>query len=190
MRRPISSLLFHSKRGIREDSLALSYSLDCGRTWTLCWQNGGSNLATALKDTMRPFVPQANEWKSVAVPVNYLRSQSNVQFKFENITGWGNALYLDNINISLDPNGIATPSKSIAVALYPNPANNFATLKLPIDHPFDRYEITDQLGRKVFEKNIIDPISFINTSTLSEGVYLIHLVSKTNRQVEKLVIAK
>ncbi len=180
----------YSKRLTREDSLELSYSLDCGRTWTVCWKNGGPNLATALKDTMRPFVPKANEWRSVSVPVNYLRSQSNVQFKFENISGWGNALYLDNINISLDPNGIATPSKSIAVALYPNPANNFATLKLPTAHPFERYEITDQLGRKVFEKNIIDPISFINTSALTEGVYLIHLIAKTNRQVEKLVIAK
>jgi hypothetical protein len=180
----------YSKRATREDSLVLSYSLDCGHTWTSIWENGGANLATALKDTMRPFVPQANEWRSVSVPINYLRSQSNVQFKFENVTGWGNALYLDNINLFLDPNGIASPSATIAVSLYPNPANNFATLKLPTDHPFDYYEISDQLGRKVFEKNIIDPISFINTTTLTDGVYFIHLVSKTNRQVEKLVIAK
>jgi hypothetical protein len=122
--------------------------------------------------------------------VNYLVGQKNVQFKFENITAWGNALYLDNINVNEDPTGIKEVNTKIAVDIFPNPASNFVAVKLPANHSFKMIEVTDNLGRKVGEHTILDPISFLNISSFKDGVYFINLISEKSRQTEKVVIVK
>ena len=180
----------YSKRGTRYDSLELAYSIDCGRSWSSVWKDGGVSMATNSSDTMVPFYPEDNEWRSVKVPVNYLVGQKNVQFKFENITAWGNALYLDNINVNEDPTGIKEVNTKIAVDIFPNPASNFVAVKLPANHSFKMIEVTDNLGRKVGEHTILDPISFLNISSFKDGVYFINLISEKSRQTEKVVIVK
>lgn len=180
----------YSKRGTKYDTLDVSYTLDCGKSWVSVWKNGGVAMATTASDTMVPFYPQDNEWRTVNVPVNFLIGQKNVQFKFENITAWGNALYLDNINFSEDPNGISDVKTKVDVAIFPNPATSKVTVKLPQNHSFNTIEITDNLGRKVGEHKILDPISFVDVSGLNDGVYFINLISNQSRQTEKVVVVR
>ena len=180
----------YAKRGTKYDTLQVTYSLDCGNTWNSIWKNGGVGMATSGNDTILPFEPQTNEWKSVKVALPYLAGQQKVRFKFENFTGWGNALYVDNINIDQTNTAIRNTPAKVNVSVFPNPANTVLTVKLPDNHGFEKIQIIDALGRVVKTHSIFDPISLIRVSDLAEGVYTLNLISAKQVQTEKLVIAR
>lgn len=180
----------YAKRGVKTDTLLVSYSLDCGLTWNSIWKSGGAALATSTNETILPFLPESNEWKTVTIPLSYLGGQQKVRFKFENFTGWGNALYIDNVNVKQDNTGIDDKSYKVNVSVFPNPGNAIVTVKLPDNHLFEQIQIVDALGRTVKTQTIIDPISLVRVSDLAEGVYTINLFSAQGTQSEKLVISK
>lgn len=182
----------YTARGTRYDSLEISYSLNCGTTWNAFWKSGGKAMSTSDNEAERPFVPLANEWDSAGISLAHLSNQKNVLIKFENITAWGNALYIDNINVYGEyASGISTAdAEKVNVSIFPNPASKSVTVKLPENHPFSEIKINDALGRRVDNRKIIDPITFLNVSDLTEGVYFITLYSNTFKQTEKLIIAK
>jgi hypothetical protein len=180
----------YAKRGTKTDTLQVSYSLDCGATWNAIWKKGGAALATSTNETVLPFLPETNEWNTITIPLSYLGGQQKVRFKFENATGWGNALYIDNININRDNTSIKDKLTKVNVSVFPNPSNGLVTVKLPDNHQFEKIQITDALGRIVKSQTIIDPISIVRVADLAEGVYTINLLSVRGVQSEKLVIAR
>jgi PKD repeat protein len=80
------------------DTLSVSISTDCGASYSTLWKRGGLSLATA-PDANDLFTPTSNQWRTEQLSLGALNGFSNVQFKIENISGWGNALYIDNIKI-------------------------------------------------------------------------------------------
>ncbi len=192
----ISFQYAYVNRGNFSDSLTVYYSLNCGVTWSPIFKKGGISLSTVVDSahlTETPFVPQADEWDSVNTSLATLHGQNNVVFKFENNAGWGNALYIDNINVydAYVPTGIdEAKARKVEVLIFPNPASQTVTVKLPENYPFTELQINDALGRKVGAQKIIDEISLVNVSNLTSGVYTITLHSNTFSQTEKLVVTK
>jgi hypothetical protein len=84
---------------LRSDSLNVYCSFDCGSNWQKIWSASGTELATAPDQTTL-FVPDPAEWKRVAIPLTAISAQNKVSFKFENVADWGNAMYIDNINVA------------------------------------------------------------------------------------------
>lgn len=82
------------------DGLQVYYSQDCGATWTQVFDKSGTTLATA-PDNTNAFVPAAGEWRTEVVNLSAagLNNAPSVLLAFRNIPGWGNNLYLDNINL-------------------------------------------------------------------------------------------
>ncbi|GBL35371.1 hypothetical protein EMGBS15_09660 [Filimonas sp.] len=81
------------------DSLAVLVSTDCGATFTKVYQKGGTVLSSAGSGGNN-FVPTAAQWRTDSVLLNSFTGQQNVLIAFQNINGYGNKLYLDNINIT------------------------------------------------------------------------------------------
>ncbi|MGD1847328.1 MAG: M43 family zinc metalloprotease [Salibacteraceae bacterium] len=83
------------------NNLRVYISDDCGETWTLKYISGGSGLATVPAQT-NPFTPNnASQWVLQTVTnFNIAELTENVRFKFEFISGAGNNLYLDDINLT------------------------------------------------------------------------------------------
>jgi hypothetical protein len=82
------------------DSLFVMYSTDCGATYTnYLFRDGGATLATAPAATAT-FTPTSTQWASKSINLSALGGQNNVTFIFRSKSGWGNNLYLDNINIA------------------------------------------------------------------------------------------
>ena len=79
------------------DTLLLLYSIDCGASFEAFWVGGGSDLATA-ESTENAFVPNSNQWSFLQVSLGFLAGYENVHIMIANISGWGNNLYLDQIN--------------------------------------------------------------------------------------------
>ena len=92
------------------DSLSVWISADCGVTWTRLAsydENGSGNFATGT-DVASQFVPSsASDWcdgsNSPSCPsfdLSAYAGQTGIQIRFTNLSGWGNDMFIDNINIT------------------------------------------------------------------------------------------
>ncbi|MBL7930422.1 MAG: S8 family serine peptidase, partial [Bacteroidia bacterium] len=82
------------------DTLEVKLSTDCGTTWTSIYLKGGSNLAT-VPDQTSQFVPGSTQWRRDTIDISSLAAgHTNVMFSFLNRGGYGQPIYLDNINLA------------------------------------------------------------------------------------------
>jgi hypothetical protein len=174
----------------RADSLNIYYSLDCGSNWIKIWNQKGANLASVTTNQTVLFTPSSSEWKTVSVPLMNIAGQSKVSFKFENVCGWGNALYIDNINVENNI-GLGTgETLKTDIKVFPNPSSNLVALRLPAAHPFNSVRVLNNVGELVYESILSDNSHIFSVANLSAGVYFIHLQGSNATQTEKLIISK
>lgn len=91
------------------DSLAVYVSSDCGNTWTrvASFKENGSNSFITNSDITTAFVPSSTaDWCAApgyadcpSVNLDAYAGLANVKIRFRSLSGWGNNLYLDNINL-------------------------------------------------------------------------------------------
>ncbi len=98
------------------DTLAVMVSSDCGLTFNQVYVKGGVTLSTAPNYTVATFVPTAAQWRTDTVYLNAYAGMGNVLVSFQNRGHYGQALYVDNINIAGSGSGTAP------VAVFSNPA--------------------------------------------------------------------
>ncbi len=109
------------------DTLRVLYSLDCGATWTVFWQDGGLSLSTCPAPVVfSEFVPDSTQWKNHLVSLNQFLGAPLLGLKFENKNGWGNDMYVDNINLSIPTN--IQSLKEDEINVFPNPVRNKLTI--------------------------------------------------------------
>jgi lysyl endopeptidase len=94
------------------DSLIVWSTSNCGITWNWVYNKGGSALATAPNQTAA-FVPTAAQWRLETVDLTPLAGQSNIRLMFQNKSGYGQILYIDEINIM---SGASLPSPNFSVS--------------------------------------------------------------------------
>lgn len=98
------------------DSLNIYISTDCGGSWTKLYTKGGAQLATVAGNFTTAFTPTSNaQWARDSVSLAAYVGQASVYIKFESRSGWGNNLYLDNINVKYTP-AAAPPTASFTTA--------------------------------------------------------------------------
>ncbi len=94
------------------DTLAVLLSTDCGATFTRIYAKGGTTLSTAGSASVS-FIPNAAQWRKDSINLTPYIGQSSVIIAFQNINGYGNKLYLDNINVTATVAANAGIDKSI-----------------------------------------------------------------------------
>lgn len=100
------------------DSLIISVSTDCGGSWTRLYAKGNQILSTnGGANVTSAFVPTASQWRKDTVSLQAYSGQPNVKIRFENYCGYGNNLYIDNINIIS-----SAPVASVSISGTPNPS--------------------------------------------------------------------
>ena len=85
------------------DTLEIIYSTDCGATWiSTGWKKGGLQLSTnGGVPVTTAFVPTATQWKTDSLQLpTCVGTAPNMMFGFKAINGYGNQLYIDNLNIT------------------------------------------------------------------------------------------
>ncbi len=83
------------------DTLNVKISTDCGITWSQLYTKGGTQLSTTPGTQTSAFTPTANaQWRRETISLTAYAGLPSVYLKFESRSGWGNHVYLDNINIS------------------------------------------------------------------------------------------
>ncbi len=86
------------------DRLKIFVSTDCGATYTEVYNKSGKdadgNTLSTVGNQTNAFIPtSANQWRKDTVNLSSFNSASSIIIKFQNISGYGNNLYIDNINI-------------------------------------------------------------------------------------------
>jgi PKD repeat protein len=97
------------------DTLRIRLSTDCGQTWNVIYNKGGSTLGTTSALTTSVFVPVNWQWRTDSISLAAYAGNS-IMLSFEDIGHYGQALYLDNINVTVGPSSRfgASPTKLCA----------------------------------------------------------------------------
>ncbi|MFN8115815.1 MAG: PKD domain-containing protein [Bacteroidia bacterium] len=95
------------------DTLQIGVSTNCGTSTTYPYLKGGSQLASATTATSSaPFTPTATaQWAKDSIDLTPYVGQANVMIAFINRGHYGDAIYLDNINIT----GVAATTPTAAI---------------------------------------------------------------------------
>ena len=174
------------------DTLNIMASTNCGNTWQTVWENSGTVLATA-PGSASAFTPNANQWKGYSINMNAFLGQSDVLIKFVGKSGYGNNLYMDNINLRY---GVANKLNELtdanAIIVFPNPAQNQINVSYSGTTGTEvAMTLTDLFGRTYYSKDFakFEKITDnINTSELSSGIYLLNLKSENGNLSKKVLV--
>lgn len=172
------------------DSLRIDISTDCGQTWSSAgYYKGGQDLAT-VPDQGSNWTPvSATEWRKDSVSLNTWIGNTAL-IRFVNINGYGNSLYVDNVNIDAVV-GVEESANLVNVRVYPNPSSGLFRIEiLGASDQRAQYSITDLHGRLLFTERIpagSDYTGNIDLRNMPEGVYLLRLQNETGSKSFKLV---
>jgi GH25 family lysozyme M1 (1,4-beta-N-acetylmuramidase) len=177
------------------DTLVVYYSTDCGNSWTQIYSKGGATLCTTGSTTgagtdvvtmsrgscFEP--PSTSAWRKDSIGLSALNGLSNVMFSFENRSGWGNIIYLDNINItSASLTGMQNLVDNTDVKVYPNPNNGSFTMKIEngqMQNEQVRVAIYNLLGEQVYnETATFNSQLSINLGVKASGVYFYRIMNE------------
>lgn len=99
------------------DTLIIAINSDCGTQYTPVYWRGGSNLATA-PDVTTAFSPTAGQWRTDTIDLSAYDGESHVRVAFINKSGYGQHMFVDNINIqaaiSCNLTGAITASNDVS----------------------------------------------------------------------------
>jgi hypothetical protein len=179
------------------DALKVKVSKNCGQTWTTVYNkadNTGLSTVTATSTTTQ-FVPTAAQWRTETVNLNTYAGQSSVLVMFEGTSGYGNDMFIDNINFALT-SGIKEINNISYSNLYPNPASTQANFEISLTNTDNvTVKIYNNMGQLVLTevKNNMpagDNSFVLNTENLANGMYNVVISAKQGFVAKKLSIAK
>ena len=74
--------------------------------------------------------------------------------------------------------------------IFPNPSNNSFSVKNPEDFDINMIQVTDILGRKIYQISNYYTGMIINTQELPDGFYLVNAFNRSNRKIsQKLIVS-
>lgn len=172
------------------DTLAVKVSTNCGISYSTIYLKGNSNLATAPDNTSF-FTPNNSEWRTDTVNLNSYAGFPQVQFMFENRGGYGNVIYVDNINLTA--NLVTTSIKQNLTdnyfKLYPNPSNEKINIELSEIGKNNKAIVQTIEGKIILIDDFDSRLFSLNTKQLKSGVYFISiLIDGVKKQTKKLII--
>ena len=139
------------------DILRVYVSRDCGETWAIRSQLQASGVLSTAPNGSSFFTPNnQSQWgyrEVTNINSNYFEEHARIKFEF--ISGGGNNLWLDDINI----NGVGVGFESLGASdahgltVLPNPLNGMGTVVIDMPNAAKvRLEALDALGRKVMDQ--------------------------------------
>lgn len=127
------------------DKLEVLVSPGCGATYEVVYSKAGATLQTETANTSAYTNPST--WRRETIDLTPYVGVNQVSVKFRGTSGWGNYLYLDNINISaLGSVGIDNEENTV-FNVFPNPSNGEVTVRS--SSPIDEITVLDNTGRIV-----------------------------------------
>lgn len=188
---------YAKKHSDDDDVLRFKVTRTCGNTWiTRETLRATDNTLVTASNHLTFFTPENDEWESAYV--DNISSQyliENFRMKFEFISGDGNNVFIDNINL-FDPStvGINEVNKAaLNYEVFPNPVNDELNIKFNLLHNTNvKGEVFDISGRKIatlFDESFpigTNTLNF-NTNNWNAGMYLVRISLEGENFIEKVL---
>jgi len=173
------------------DTLGVYVSTDCGVTWTQLFLKGGTTLAT-VPDNTNPFTPTSNQWRAESINITSYMGQSGVIFAVRAIGGYGNFVWVDNINITTGTSSVME-NPAGAVNVYPNPSTD-GMVNIDFGGAVESevsIRVLNTLGQEV-QTNTYNNVSKVqlNLPAASQGFYLIEVTTPTGTTVRRVAVGR
>ena len=184
---------FAYKNSSNTDKLKFYVSNDCGESWSLRKTLSGTGLPTA-PNTTGNYTPSAAQWEQVDVTnivASYLVDNFRYKISFE--AGGGNNIYVDDINIA-GPVGVNEIENTYAFGIYPNPANDNATITFNLNQSEKvSIEVMDMLGKVIKTISMGELNNGAHTYNfsregVSNGVYFVKLKVGNETVTRRLIL--
>ena len=136
------------------DQLRISFSTDCGVSWSASTIFDVAALSTQGATPIDGFVPASSaDWQTLSLPIptQYQGSgQFKVRLQMVNGTSQGNNFYFDNLRISSPLGTKADALAGRGISVYPNPLTNETAVHFNLPAATQvQLRLTDLLGRNV-----------------------------------------
>ena len=187
----------YAQRYYQVDSLIVKVSADCGESWTSVYANGpdGEGVFATAEKTGDFFIPQNNdEWCGAGygavcpiIDLSQWAGQANIKIEFESYNGYGNNLYVTNVEIGNAVGIFDKKNRMDNFVIYPNPSSGFFNIRLDDDNPND-LTLVNINGKVLKTMKSRSGIVTVDISSLSKGIYFLKVKGKTGIAVKKLII--
>lgn len=177
------------------DSLIIYTTADCEQTWVRQYGKAKASLATngGAFLTASGFVPTATQWRTETINLSSLVGQTHARIKFQNKSGYGQLLYIDDVNVTVSPVGLnESVVPETGVFVYPNPSQGLITVAGNFK-PADKWNIKvyDLLGKVVYLENGLSSSTNkfnLDLSNQNKGVYFIELANGSQKYTKRVSI--
>lgn len=175
------------------DTLNVYVSTNCGQTWSQVYSKYATVLSTAPATTTS-FTPTGSQWRTESVVMNAFNGQGSVIVKFSGHSGYGNMLYLDNVNIS-SSSSVQDLANGMSLNVYPNPVNDNAIISLTLSQAQNvTVGVYNILGESVQVINAGQLTTgthdiALDASRLNAGVYFVK-VNAGNATISKKIVVQ
>ncbi len=176
-----------------EDALRVDISIDCGVTYVPTgYFKQGVALATTPDQTALFAPANAAQWRNDTIDLSaYIGN--DIKLKFVNITGYGNSLYIDNINYHESTIGLQEVGSEMQFSVFPNPGTGLFILTVTAtNNKTVVYKIHDVKGALVKEQSLSLDAGlnnyYIDLAGQDKGVYFLEINDGNNTRTVKLVL--
>jgi hypothetical protein len=176
-----------------QDSMRVEVSADCGATWTTVFHDGYEGLATAPALTTA-FTPTASQWASHTIDVSAFNGAAEFFVRFIGESGFGNNLYLDNVNVTSSV-GVHNLDLS-SFSMMPNPSSAVSEVRFGLSTAQNiQLLVYNSLGSLVQNRDLGELTSGDHTVTIdaasfTSGSYRVVLQGKDGVAQTQWVVLK
>lgn len=163
------------------DTLEILYSVDCGQSFVSAYKKAGANLNTygVVKNTN--YIPLDSQWvaDTVDLTLPVAGKYSELIVAFRSINGYGNNIYLDDINIYAVQVPDALKEKGLTIS--PNPTSDIINIRhFPNATGLQGVAVYSGTGQLVYKEEFNGGTGpnhiAVNLWNQASGMYIVRLV--------------
>lgn len=184
------------RTNLSADNLLLSFSRNCGVSFSNLFNKSGADLATTANSTSS-FVPNSDsQWATAEVLLDSYTNEDNafIRFRATN-SGPGSNIYIDNIVFTVATGIDDFIVNNLNLSIAPNPFETATNVKFYLVNEANvQLSLYDLLGREVktIESTRLNAgdhnIEFNTNNEINSGIYLLKLKVNGTEKTEKVVI--
>ncbi len=176
------------------DGLRIDVSTNCGESFIFSgYLKDGLTLGTigGYNTDTRWEPTDMTEWRNDSVNLSAFAGQQ-VILRFVNINGYGNSLYIDNINVANLPVGVNENTINTPVTIYPNPSKEMFNIYCQdASNEEVTVNVLDAMGRivKTVRNNFtLNNNLEIRLTDVAKGIYTVELNSSQMNSRARVVV--
>jgi hypothetical protein len=180
---------------IRQDLLEIVVSVDCGESFPFTVYAASSDQLS-VRDYKNSWTPLVSaDWKHEFVDLSDFAGMEEVRIAFRTTNGFGNNLYLDNIEFHVTGFSETIVLDENSMLIHPNPSLDgtfYVTINTKERQPVD-IRVINVLGKQILEKRIelaLNQTTLFDLVGFQNGIYLIHAEGRSFRKSARVIVDK